>query len=65
MGKLLSMFMLTILMVSCQPNNSDKTSYAVAEMDEEMIPKTRQSAEEPRPPVGTNGKSRGNKEENH
>ncbi len=51
MGKLLSIFILTILMASCQQNNSDKASYAVAEMDQEMIPVTQQSADEPLSPI--------------
>ncbi|WP_062124076.1 hypothetical protein [Geofilum rubicundum] len=51
MGKWLSIIILIFLMASCHQKNSDQASYAVAEMDEEMVPVSRQSGEEPRPPV--------------
>lgn len=51
MVNMLSICLLTFLMVSCQQNNSDKASYAVAEMDQEMIPVARQSADVPLPPI--------------
>jgi hypothetical protein len=42
---------MTILMASCHQNNSDQASYAVAEMDQEMISESRQSADAPLPPM--------------
>ncbi len=51
MGKLLTIFIMTILMASCHQSNSDQASYAVADMEEEMLPVARQSADAPLPPM--------------
>ena len=51
MGNLLSICIMTILMASCQQDNSDEASYAVAEMNEELVSKTRQAADEALPSI--------------
>ena len=51
MRKILSIFIMTILIASCQQKQTDKASYAVADMEEEMIPITRQSPNAPPPPI--------------
>lgn len=51
MGKLLTIFIMTILVASCHQSNPDQASYAVAEMDQEMISEPRQSAEVPPLPM--------------
>lgn len=51
MRKILSLFILTILITSCHQKQSDKDSYAFADMvmEEKMIPITRQSQNAPPP----------------
>lgn len=51
MRKILSIFIMTILIASCHQKQTDKASYAVADMEEEMIPITRQSPNTPPPPI--------------
>lgn len=51
MEKILSIYILTILMASCHQSNSDQASYAVAEMDQEVISVPRQSADVPPLPM--------------
>lgn len=51
MGKLLNIFIMTILVAGCHQSNPDQASYAVAEMDQEMISEPRQSAEVPPLPM--------------
>ena len=57
MKKIISFLILTVLITSCHQKNAGKTSYSFAEIDEEMIPITRQLPNVPPPPV--------NKIENH
>jgi hypothetical protein len=47
MKKILSIFILTILIASCNQNQTDKGAYALAGIEEEMIPIARQSSESP------------------
>lgn len=51
MRKIVSLFTLIMLITSCNQQQTDKTSYAVADMEEEMAPVTRQSPNAPPPPV--------------
>jgi hypothetical protein len=51
MRKILSLLILTMLITSCQQKQSDAASYAIADMEEEMIPVTRQSSTPPPPPI--------------
>lgn len=51
MRKILSIFIMSILITSCHQKQIDKASYAVADIDEEMIPITRQSPNAPPPPI--------------
>lgn len=51
MRNILSLLILTILVTSCHQKQTDKASYSVADMEEEMIPITRQSPNEPPPPI--------------
>ena len=51
MRKILSIFILSILIASCQQNQSDKASLSVADMEEEVIPITRQSPNAPPSPI--------------
>ena len=51
MRKFLSIFILTILIASCHQEQTDKISYAFADMQEEMIPLTRKSLNAPAAPI--------------
>ncbi|MBN2612420.1 MAG: DUF4349 domain-containing protein [Bacteroidales bacterium] len=51
MRKILSLFIFTILITSCHQKQTDKASYAVADISEEIVPITRQSPNEPPPQV--------------
>ena len=43
MKKIIPIFILTILIVSCHQKQMDKASYTLAEMESEIVPTTRQS----------------------
>jgi len=51
MKKIIPIFIMTILIVSCHQKQMDKASYALTDMEEEMIPITRQSPNSPPPPI--------------
>lgn len=51
MRKILSLIILSILITSCHQRQTDKASYLVADMEEEMIPVTRQSPNAPPTPI--------------
>lgn len=51
MRKILSIFILTILITSCHQKQTDKASYALADIEEEMIPITRQALNAPPLPI--------------
>lgn len=50
MRKIIPVLILTIMISSCQTKQTDKASYAIANMEEEMAPVTRQSSDVPPPP---------------
>lgn len=50
MRKFLSIFILAIL-ISCNQKQAENDSYALADMEEEMIPVTRETADIPPPPI--------------
>jgi len=51
MRKIIPVLILTILITSCHQKQTDNSSYALADMEEEMIPITRQSPNAPPPPI--------------
>lgn len=51
MKKIIPIFILIILIASCQQNKTDRASYAFADMEEEMIPQTSQSSDSPHSPI--------------
>ena len=51
MKQIISIFILVILITSCHQKQNDKASFAIADMEEEMIPVTRQSPNVPPPPI--------------
>ena len=51
MKQIISIFILVILITSCHQKQNDRASFAIADMEEEMIPVTRQSPNVPPPPI--------------
>ncbi|MBK6285004.1 MAG: DUF4349 domain-containing protein [Draconibacterium sp.] len=51
MRKILSLFILAIL-ISCNQKQAEDNSFALAKMEEEVIPETQQSTNAPPPPIG-------------
>lgn len=51
MKKNLVLFILTIVIASCNQNQTEKASYALANAEQEMVPVTRQSSDAAAPPI--------------
>jgi hypothetical protein len=51
MKKIILILLLSILITSCRQNQNDKSSYAIADMEEEMIPTPQQASNIPPPPL--------------
>ena len=51
MKKIIVIFLLSTLITSCRQNQNDKDSYAVADMEESMIPTAQQASNIPPPPL--------------
>ena len=61
MKKILSIFIMTILIAACHQKQTDKASYALADMETVTIPETRQSPDAPPPSMDLTEKKEVNK----